>query len=142
MRKPIAASGRLSSPSGELVGGDLLDDEPVVGQVVVERADDLVAVGVRVRVAALLLEDVALGVGVAGDVEPVPAPALAVVRARRAAGRPAWSKASGDVSSTNASTSSGVGGRPVRSKVARRISVALVGRGGGSEPWPLPAWRG
>src|SRR5206468_2349615 len=45
-----------------------------------ERLHDVVAVRVAVRVAPLLLEYVALVVGIAGDVEPVAAPALAVGR--------------------------------------------------------------
>ena len=69
----------------EAVGRDLLDEELVVRKILVERADDPVAVRVRIRVAPLFLEDVALGVGVAGDVEPVAAPALAVARRRQEA---------------------------------------------------------
>ena len=65
----------------KLVAGYLKLEEAVVGQVGVERVDDPVAVGVGVRVEALLAGvDVALGVRVARDVEPVTRPALAVVR--------------------------------------------------------------
>ena len=56
---------------------DLLADELVVRLVVVERVDHVVAVAPRVRPRVVLLE--ARRVGVAGHVEPVPAPALAVV---------------------------------------------------------------
>jgi hypothetical protein len=66
--------------AGELVGRDLLDEELVVRQVFVERADRPSRGTCTRTVLPLLLEDVALGVGVAGDVEPVPAPPLAVVR--------------------------------------------------------------
>ncbi len=82
VRKPIAASADLSRLRGpglaKLIGGELLADELIVGQVVVEGRDHVVAIGVGIRIAAVLGEDVALGVGVAGHVEPVPAPALAV----------------------------------------------------------------
>ena len=61
---------------GELVGGQLELDEAVVGHVFVEGADDPVAVGVGIGEA---FADVA-GVGVAGYIEPVAAPALAVAR--------------------------------------------------------------
>ena len=63
------------------VGGDLQLDEPVVRHVVVERLDDPVAVapGFRVR---LDRERVRLVLGVAGHVEPVPRPRLAVARRR------------------------------------------------------------
>ena len=62
----------------ELVAGDLLAQELVVGLVVVEGVDDVVAVPPRVVAAVVLLEP--RRVGVAGHVHPVPAPALAVVR--------------------------------------------------------------
>ena len=61
----------------DLVGGELQAEELVVGQVVVEGLHHPVAVSVSVRIAAFFLEDVALRVGVAGDVEPVTAPAFA-----------------------------------------------------------------
>ena len=63
-----------------LVAGNLLDEEPVVRLVVVERLDHVVAVAPRVRPMHVVLE--AGGVGVARDVEPEPAVALAVVRRR------------------------------------------------------------
>ncbi len=63
----------------ELIGGELLDDELVVRQVGVQRLDDPIAIGVRVRELALLAGDeIAARVGVARDIEPMPAPALAV----------------------------------------------------------------
>src|SRR5207249_8582235 len=62
----------------ELVGGELFNNKPVERQILVERADNVVAVRVGVGVAAFLLENVALGVGVTGDIEPVPSPTLAV----------------------------------------------------------------
>src|SRR5579885_2644567 len=61
-------------PQGQPVGGELLDEELVVGQVVVEGADDVVAIGPGPGELSLLEEDIALGVGEAGHVEPVPAP--------------------------------------------------------------------
>ena len=64
---------------GDLVPGDLLDDELVVRQVGIQRGDDPVAVGVAVgEIARLVAGEVALGVGVARHVEPVAAPAFAV----------------------------------------------------------------
>ena len=64
----------------DLVGGDLQAEELVVGQVVVEGLHDPVAIGIGIRIAAFFLEDVALRVGIAGDVEPVTAPAFAESR--------------------------------------------------------------
>ena len=68
---------RIARP--EHVAGHLLADEPAEGEVAVERSDDVIAIGPGV-VAALVLV-VAVGVAVVDDVEPVPAPALAVMGA-------------------------------------------------------------
>jgi len=64
---------------GELVGGELLADELVVGFVLVERADHVVAIhpGLGTEVVGA----VAVALGVADHVEPVLAPAFAVARA-------------------------------------------------------------
>ena len=61
----------------QLVARDLLAQELVVRLVVVERVDDVVAVAPHVQADVVLLEPV--GVGVARHVQPVAAPALAVV---------------------------------------------------------------
>ncbi len=63
----------------QLVAGQLLADESVVGQVGVEAADDVIAVAVRFRPQVVGLE--AVGLGVAHQIEPVGRHALAVVRA-------------------------------------------------------------
>ena len=75
-RKPVATTWSWRR-ARQQVAGDLLDDELVVGQVAVEGVDDPVAVEADLARLVLL---VAVGVGVAGGVEPDPAPALAVVR--------------------------------------------------------------
>ena len=59
------------------VAGDLLADELVVGQIAVECVDDIVAIEPNLPRHVLL---VAVGVGIAGRIEPGPRPALAVVR--------------------------------------------------------------
>ena len=65
----------------ELVGGELLHEKLVERLVVVERADDVVAIRVGKRKAALgIAHEVALRVGVARDIEPEAAPAFAVAR--------------------------------------------------------------
>ena len=67
----------------EPVGGELFEDEPVVGLVGVERLDDVVAIRPRAGVAVVLAVAVDVppdGVGVAGRVEPEAAPTLAVMR--------------------------------------------------------------
>ena len=64
--------------AGEQVAGDLLAHELVVGQVAIERVDDPVAIAVHLRNREIGV--VARGVGVAHDIEPVTAPALAVAR--------------------------------------------------------------
>ena len=63
-----------------MVRRDLLDQELVVGQVLIERADHVVPVGVGERIAPLLGKYITLGIGVAGYIQPVPSPAFAVVR--------------------------------------------------------------
>ena len=130
--KPVAI--RASRIAGErLVAGELLEDEAVERLVGVEGADDVVAIapGVGPR----FVELVAVGVGVAGEVEPVPAPALAVVRRLASSRSITFSQASGDVSLTNASISSGVGGRPIRSNVTRRMSVRRSASGANDSPF-------
>ena len=62
----------------ELIAGELLGQEAVVGLVGVERADDVVAVAPGVGAEGVLA--VAVRLGVADQVEPVPRPALAVTR--------------------------------------------------------------
>jgi hypothetical protein len=70
--------GDLGVVGRDLVAGELLLEEAVVGLVVGERADDVVAVRPGVGAVAVLL--VAVGFGVADEVQPVAAPALAVAR--------------------------------------------------------------
>ena len=62
----------------ELVAGDLLLQERVVGFVLIERADHVVAIAPGVGAVVVLLE--AARIGVPGDIQPVAAPSLAVVR--------------------------------------------------------------
>ena len=63
------------------VARDLLDKEAVVGLVLVEARDDIVAVAPRVRIEDVRL--LAARFAVARDIEPVAAPALAELRARK-----------------------------------------------------------
>ena len=69
----LLAVGRIGK---EHVTGDLLLDEPGIGLVGVERADDVIAIGPGIRPRLVLV--VAVGVAVVDDVEPVPGPAFAV----------------------------------------------------------------
>ena len=62
----------------ELVAGELLGEEAVVGLVGVERADDVVAVAPGVGANGILA--IAVRLGIADQVEPVPRPSLAVPR--------------------------------------------------------------
>ena len=101
----------------------LLDGELVERHVPVEGVDDPVAVGPDGAAVVLL---VAVGVGVAGQVEPGPGLVFAVVRRGQqpvdrllvGVGRP--------VVARKASTSAGVGGRPVRSRLTRAQQRRLV----------------
>ena len=62
-----------------MVGGELFNNEPVVGKIIVEGRDHVIAVRPGPGEDAVLKEDVPLGVGIAGNVQPVAAPAFAVV---------------------------------------------------------------
>ena len=81
-RKPVARQVVGVAGAG-LVGGEHLDDHPVVGHVAVERFDDPVAPSPDVGLALAHLGAEAVPVAVAPDVHPVPPPALAVLRARQ-----------------------------------------------------------
>src|SRR5437763_1561992 len=61
----------------ERVASELFEDKPRVRRIVVEAADDVVAIGPGIGAEGVHL--VAVALGEAGDVEPVPRPALAVV---------------------------------------------------------------
>ena len=127
---PVAGAGK------QHVAGHLFLDEPAVRLVLVERPDHVIAV--RPGVGARLVLVVAVGVAVMDHVEPVPAPALAVVRA----GQQAVDQPLVGVGPTGPprtpSTSSGVGGRPIRSKETRRIKVRRSASGEGVTPGPVP----
>ena len=68
----------LQRGRGQQVAGQLLDRELVERLVAVDGVDDPVAVKVRVRPQRIV--EVAGAVGIAREVEPVPAPAFAEVR--------------------------------------------------------------
>jgi hypothetical protein len=72
VRNPSAARSRRIVAEIELIGRQLLSDEPVVRLVFVEGVDHVVAIRVGIRIPRLFGEDVALGIRVAGDIEPQP----------------------------------------------------------------------
>ena len=75
--EPVAIMRVVGDPV-EFVAGDLFGEEGVVRLVLVERADHVVAVSPGIGAVEVVLE--AVGVGVARNIEPVPAPTFAVVR--------------------------------------------------------------
>ena len=107
----------------QFIRGELLANELIVGQVAVERIDDVIAIGVRIRIAAILLKGIASRIGIASDIEPMSAPPsavlwrreqpidLAIVRIRRRA------------SCSKSSLLPIVGGRPSKSNDSRRSNV-------------------
>ena len=113
------------------VAGQVFDRELIERHVRVERLDHPIAV--RPHLAEVVDVD-AVRVGVAGRVEPVPAAMLAPLAATPAACRPAARRRPATASLTNSSTSSGVGGRPVRSRLNRRASVRRSASGAGVKP--------
>ena len=98
----------------------------------VERVDDVIAIPPGVGIGQVAGR--AGRFAVAGDVEPVPAPALAEVRRGQQPIDQPSRRRPGEASSRKASISSGVGGRPVRSKVTRRIRVSLSASPTGLSP--------
>lgn len=71
--------GLTRLPAGQFIAGQLLANELIERFVVVQRADDIVAIAVGERTVAVGVE-VAVRVGIARGIEPVLAPALAVAR--------------------------------------------------------------
>ncbi len=78
---PQKAGGdqRFGVIGGGLVAGELLADETIVRLVAIEGMDDVIAITPGVRPIFVQAKTVRLGI--AGQVEPVPAPAFAVARA-------------------------------------------------------------
>ena len=68
---------------GQFVAGQLLDHELVVGLIVVERPDDVIAIPPGMRLVAVAFEGVC--VGIANQIEPVSSPLLAVMLAGKEA---------------------------------------------------------
>ena len=130
---------RVSSVGAvDQVAGELLDREPVERLVGVERADHVVAEQPDVDVVVAVI---AGGVGEPDQVEPEDGHPFADSGARPAAGRPAARRRRGGCRWTKASTSSGVGGKPIRSKLSRRIRVGRSASGDGSSPSALSRAR-
>ena len=110
------------------IAGDLLDDELVVRQVAVERVDDPIAI--EPDEPRLVLFE-AVGIGIARRVEPEPAPALAVMRRGEQAIDLLLVGVGTAVGKEGSRPLSRVGGRPIRSRLARRSSVARSASGEG-----------
>ena len=68
-----------SDGAGEVVAGELLLDELGVGEVLVERIDDPVAIRPGIGIARVDLRHPVACVTVAGNIEPVPSPAFTVM---------------------------------------------------------------
>ena len=62
----------------KLIGGELLGDKLIVGQVSIERVDDVVAVRVGKRKLFKSDRRTTVRVGVPSDIQPMPTPMLAV----------------------------------------------------------------
>ena len=116
---------------GELVAGNLPLHEGVEGQILVEGLNDEVAVVVGGGPVIVVLETVTLGE--APRSSQWRAPALAVGGDAR---QPisTLGEALSEVSFRKASTCCGVGGRPIRSRYARRSNRRLSTRGLGAMP--------
>ena len=129
-KKPVAIVPSTFSRSG--VAGstrspaNLIDDEAVVGQIAIHRPHDPIAIPPGSLTS--LRGGSAPGRGHRHNRYTGPRRASAGPNARHIAGEASsrsttLANASGDASARKACTSAGVGGRPVKSNVARRISV-------------------
>ena len=113
-RVAMEAGGDQLIDSGirQQVAGDLLDHELIERHVVVDRVDHPVAILPDI---ARRVDGVAVRVGIARQVEPVAAPAFAIMRRREQSVDNAL-VCIGRLSFRKSVNSSGVGGRPVRSR--------------------------
>ena len=80
-RQEAAGSPCLRIERRDFIGGQHLADHLVVGLVGVERLNDPIAPPPDVRFAFAHLGSIAVPIAITPDVHPVPAPALAVLRA-------------------------------------------------------------
>ena len=127
--KPSAGCRRGDSNE---VAGKMLGHELVKREVDVERANHIIAVAERVH--DIVVELMSGCFGVTDQVEPVPGPPLAVAAGWPGAGRQVVHKRRPRRSARNAATTSGAGGKPVRSKLRRRIKVRRSASGAGVSP--------
>ena len=104
----------------QFIAGDLLLDEAVIGLVLVERLDDVIAVAPGIRPRLVALESFAFGV--AGEIQPVPRPAFAIVRRSEQAVDHLFVRVGRFVGDEGVDFF-GRGGSPIRSKLTRRSRV-------------------
>ena len=79
-KKSQSREGRIILLQTQLIGGDLLSHKLLVRHVGVEGADDVIPVGVREWKPGETNGAPTVSVGVAGEIQPVTAPALSVAR--------------------------------------------------------------
>ena len=113
------------------VAGELFDRELVVRHVAIERIDHPIAPSPHEPRAVPLI---AVAVGIARRFEPRDTPSARHIAATAAVDRPPSRRPLGEVSARKASSSRDVGGRPVRSSVTRRSSVARSAWAEGFKP--------
>ena len=104
------------------------------GLSLIERIHHIIAILPCIRPDFIEIGD-AIGLRVAGDIEPVPAPLFAVLRTGKQTIDQSIVSVRRIVVGQTLRRSAGVGGKPVRSNVARRISVRLSANGFGLIPF-------
>ena len=124
--KPSAARSS-GVASAMLVRRELELDELVVGQIAIERLDHPlpVLVGMRIKELRVVADLMRLVFRIARQRQPHARHLLAKARRREQTIHQPLVRIRLLIGAGNSSTSCGVGGRPVRSNVARRISVRL-----------------
>ena len=120
MTDSLIPSLALSRRFRQQVAGEMFADELIVRDILVEGADQIIAI--EPRAFDFVIPVVAEGLGEPHHVHPVARPVLSEMR-RGQSRSTSRSYAPGDWSCTNRSTSSGVGGSPVSTKLSLRISV-------------------
>ncbi len=114
---------RMQARFRQQIARQMFDDELIVGDIRIQSANDIIAIVVGVGDG--VIELVAARLGVAHQIEPVTAPALAEVRRTQQAIHDLLDGVGGVVARETPRPRPEIGGKPIRSKYRRRRSVRL-----------------
>jgi hypothetical protein len=120
---------------GQQITGQLRDGKLIKGHIRVDGIDDPVAITIGIGAWIVLL--VSIGIGVAGHVEPMPAPTFAEMRRVQQAIHQVFVGVWVAVADKRFNFLLSDGSSPRRSKLKRRISVVRSASGAGVSPNPF-----